>query len=729
MAAANAVWGIDIGHCALKALRCGLADDGKTLVAEAFDYIEYPKILTQPDAEPEQLIKDALQKFLENNNVRDAKVGISVSGQSGLARFINLPPVDSKKIPDIVKFEAKQQIPFPLEDVIWDYQALGGASPDDGIATDVEVGLFAMKRDQVFRALRPFRDAGIELDTVQLTPIAIYNAVTYGVIDEMSRTEYDPDNPPDSVVVISMGTDTTDLVVTNGFKIWQRSIPIGGSHFTKQLMKEMKLTFAKAEHLKRHARDAEDPKAVFQAMRPIFNDMVQELQRSIGFFRSIDRSANITKGVILGNTVRLPGLQPYLEKNLEIPMKKIAEYENLTGSSVISTPKYKDNVLSFAVSYGLCLQGHGKGRLSTNLIPRELITARIIRQKKPWAVAALSLLMLGFAFNYMFHWNSWRETSLTRFAGPEQELNQVKARSSEFQSIDQENVATFADLEKWGKAVVGGADSRFMVLELVKTINSTLPGETDLPAKEVSQLKYVQRPDLFIQSVDMVYYPDVSGYATETVTTRYQLFREFLAANEKLLGGASDAAEQPGDGDDTAEDDPDFDDSETESSDDSGDETESSVELPAVPAKPGWVVQLKGFHFYDDGSVNNKENYLYNTILKQLDSGTIELPVSPGGEMMEFTMQEMGVYLPIMSDDGREAQVSVPDPNYVPTKDAVATGTTSRNGWNPTGGANREGFMPVPAFQFTIQFIWIENTVTDRIEARNAATDNETAEE
>ena len=47
MAAANAVWGIDIGHCALKALRCGLADDGKTLVAEAFDYIEYPKLLTQ----------------------------------------------------------------------------------------------------------------------------------------------------------------------------------------------------------------------------------------------------------------------------------------------------------------------------------------------------------------------------------------------------------------------------------------------------------------------------------------------------------------------------------------------------------------------------------------------------------------------------------------------------------------------------------------------------------
>ena len=242
MAKSNAVWGIDIGHCALKALCCSLDDDGKTLVAEAFDYVEYPKLLTQPDANPEQLVKDALQQFLSNHNLRGAQVGISVSGQSGLARFIKLPPVDAKKVPDIVKYEAKQQIPFPLEDVIWDYERLGGGVQDDGIAMETEVGLFAMKRDQVFKALRPYRDASIELNLVQLTPIAIYNAVTYGVLKELpAQNEFDPDNPPDSVVVISMGTETTDLVITNGFKIWQRSIPIGGSHFTKQLMKRLEL--------------------------------------------------------------------------------------------------------------------------------------------------------------------------------------------------------------------------------------------------------------------------------------------------------------------------------------------------------------------------------------------------------------------------------------------------------------------------------------------------------
>ena len=126
MAKSDAVWGIDVGQCALKALRCRAHDDGKRLVAEAFDFIEYPKILSQPDADPAELVGDAIEQFLSRNDVKGDKVAISVSGQSGLARFIKLPPVESKKIPDIVKFEARQQIPFALEDVVWDFQQMAG---------------------------------------------------------------------------------------------------------------------------------------------------------------------------------------------------------------------------------------------------------------------------------------------------------------------------------------------------------------------------------------------------------------------------------------------------------------------------------------------------------------------------------------------------------------------------------------------------------------------------
>ena len=134
MAKGNAVWGIDIGQCALKALRC--SRQGNEIVADAFDFIEYPKILSQPEADPEQLIHEALQQFLERNDVKECKIAMSVPGQAGLSKFFKPPPVDAKKIPEIVKYEARQQIPFDLDDVIWDYQTMGGVAEADGFAID-----------------------------------------------------------------------------------------------------------------------------------------------------------------------------------------------------------------------------------------------------------------------------------------------------------------------------------------------------------------------------------------------------------------------------------------------------------------------------------------------------------------------------------------------------------------------------------------------------------------
>src|SRR5439155_26266343 len=126
--------------------------------ATAFDYIEHPKILSQPDADPDQLTREALEKFLSRNVLRGDVVCISIPGQSGLARFVKLPPVEEKKIGDNVRFEAKQQIPFNLDEVVWAYQKLSGGTVTDGFALDTEIALFAMKRDIVARSLLHFRE-------------------------------------------------------------------------------------------------------------------------------------------------------------------------------------------------------------------------------------------------------------------------------------------------------------------------------------------------------------------------------------------------------------------------------------------------------------------------------------------------------------------------------------------------------------------------------------------
>ena len=367
------VWGIDIGQCALKALRCRAHDDPDKIVVEAFDYIEYPKILSQPDANPAELIGDALKQFLSRNSVHGDRVAISVSGQSGLARFIKLPPVEAKKIPDIVRYEARQQIPFDLNDVVWDYQRMGGGSEEEGFALETEIGLFAMKRDAVFRALDPFVKADIEVDIVQLTPLALYNFVVFDRCTTCpARRNTIPRIRRNRSCMISLGTDATDLVITNGFRVWQRSIPLGGNHFTKALTKELKLTFAKAEHLKRNATTAHDPKAVFQAMRPVFSDLLTELQRSIGFFSNLDRTAKIGRVVALGNAMKLPGLRRYLSQSLGFEIEQVDRSAGWSAPEVLATPAFKENLLSFGVCYGLACKALGAGGLHTNLLPKEI---------------------------------------------------------------------------------------------------------------------------------------------------------------------------------------------------------------------------------------------------------------------------------------------------------------------------------------------------------------------
>ncbi len=512
MAKIGAVWGIDIGQSALKALRCRPSADSSKIEADAFDYIEYPKILSQADAtEAPELIHEALKQFLSRNSVRGDKVVMSAAGQSGLARFIKLPPVEAKKIPDIVKYEAKQQIPFALEEVVWDYQQMAGGSTDDGFALEAEVGLFAMKRDQVYRTMKPFDRVDVEVDIVQLTPLALYNYICFDQLTNLPPPdEYDPDNPPNSVVVLSLGTDTTDLVVTNGYRVWQRSVPIGGSHFTKALTKDLKLNFATAEHLKRNASQAEDPKALFQAMRPVFNDLLTEVQRSLGYFKNMDKKATIGRVVALGNVMRLPGLQRYLAQNLGYELAKVDSFRGLTGSGIVDAPAFKENLLAFGVCYGLCLQGLNHGRLGTNLLPREIMQYRMIRAKKPWAVAAAAALLLGCGVSYFRHWAALETVSLDKSPGSSNSFYMAKTNADAFigeatqwKTEFEQAKEAFAKTDEVGQSLLQNVQGRARWLQFLKAVNLCLPrDDTPERPKEISKRNEIKVDAFECQWVD-----------------------------------------------------------------------------------------------------------------------------------------------------------------------------------------------------------------------------------
>lgn len=475
------VWGIDLGQCALKAVRLEMIDGQVT--ATAFDYIEHPKILSQPDADPDALTREALEQFLSRNDLKGDTVVIGVPGQSGLARFVKLPPVDEKKIIDIVRFEAKQQIPFPLDEVVWDYQKISAGEVVDGLALETEIGLFAMKRDMINRVLQHFKDVNIEVHVVQMSPLALCNFATYDLLGKVTGPgqagggeSAEEAGGKACVVILDIGADSSNLVITDGGKvIWQRPIPNGGNHFTRALTKDLKLTFAKAEHVKRNAVKSPDLKKILAALRPVLNEFVNEVQRSLGYFTNTHRDATIQYVIGLGNAFRLPGLQKFLQEKLQLEVRKLNHFERLEGDSVLTAPQFNENLMSFGVAYGLALQGLKIGRVQTNLLPEEIRTERLVRAKKPWAVAAAAALLLavaGLTFGRSVEYSIFANADVKRAIDKGDSVLKEGSRiKSDFAKEEEKAAQSEAAVNR----IAAGVKERYNWNLIYKYLNDTLP--------------------------------------------------------------------------------------------------------------------------------------------------------------------------------------------------------------------------------------------------------------
>lgn len=394
MSKSNEAWGLDIGANAIKAIKLARSGDG--VEVEEFEVIPFKTILTTPDLDVDEEIQLGLEKLLANHNLSDAPVFVSVAGNMATAKFAKLPPVSKKQIRGMVQYEAKQQIPFPLEDVEWDYQVF---SQDD--MPDVEVGIFAITKARIEGFLANLSDVGIRVAGVSLSPLSVYNAFAF---DE------DIDFDSAGTIFVDIGTSSTDVIISDQGGVWLRTLPIGGNHFTDTLVDQFNLSFPKAEIHKKDAGSSKYARQIFQAMRPVFSDLVQKLQHTIGFYQSQNRDADLQRIVCVGSTFKLPGLRKYLQKQLEMEIVKPTGYAKLEMDARKES-EFSNSVLNMATAYGLALQGLEIGRIDANVLPKHIIKTRIWKAKGPVFVAAASLL-LGVGVGGFVYQNNLKGTDL-----------------------------------------------------------------------------------------------------------------------------------------------------------------------------------------------------------------------------------------------------------------------------------------------------------------------------
>src|SRR4051812_43332876 len=433
MATARFAWGIDVGNRALKAVK--LVREGDGVRIDDFEVIEHETVLSNAGDNKETLIQTALASFAQRHVTKGGPVGVGVSGQSSFARFIKLPPVEPKKIPEIVRFEAIQQIPFPLDDVEWSYQLF--QHPE---SPDVEVGIFAMRKELVNQHVKFFSDIDLNVQAVQMSPLAVYNAL-----------QHDGRFDSGTTMIIDLGAENTDLIIADNETIWMRSIPIGGNNFTQTLEKAFKLPFAKAEELKRNSATSKYARQIFQAMRPIFADLVAEIQRSVGFYASVHRDSRIKRVLALGGTFKLPGLQKYLQQNLQLDVERLDTISSAPSSESKLAPTFNENVLSVVSAYGLAIQAMGEGKITSSLLPAHIRREKMWKEKTPLFGAAAALFVLGVGIAGGSYW-----IHNSAFANASQYRQQSESILTQGKQLDDE----------WGKVEAAGAPDRQKIVNI-----------------------------------------------------------------------------------------------------------------------------------------------------------------------------------------------------------------------------------------------------------------------
>lgn len=363
-----------MGYGAIKALK--VENDGGALKVLDFAVVNHPKVLSTPELDQNDAMRVALGTLVSKHDLTNARIAVSIPGHQSFARFATLPPVEPKKVPDIVKFEAVQQIPFPLEEVEWDYQTF--VSPD---SPDIEVGIFAVTRQKIAEQLAMLNDVGITPELATLSPVAAYNALAV----DLGFTEDTP-----GTIILDIGTVATDMIIAEAGRVWVRTFPIGGHQFTEALVSAFKLSYSKAEKLKRESDQSKHARHVFQAMRPVFSDIVGEIQRSIGFYQSVHADADLKRLIGLGSTFRLPGLRKYLKQQLQLDVYRLEQFKKLNMEGP-RAGEFQASSVNMATAYGCVNQVFGRAPLRANLMPVSVLKDTMWKKKVPYFAVGAGL--------------------------------------------------------------------------------------------------------------------------------------------------------------------------------------------------------------------------------------------------------------------------------------------------------------------------------------------------
>ena len=387
MARAERILAIDIGATSIKVGEFEYPKEGVSLIG--FTHREYEEELTESTRSV--VVAGLLRQMLVENNFTSHRAMISISGQAAFTRFVKLPPVaeEESRVRQIVEFEARQNVPFPMEEVIWDYQLI--ANPE---AEEMDVMFVVIKNEIVEQMTGAVQAVGLDPILVDVAPAACYNA---------ARANHVGDE--DCAMVLNIGGRSTNLLFADRTRFFARTIPIAGHSITQQIGKEFGIGFAEAEELKRKhgfvalggayaEPESEVAAAVSKIIRTVMSRLHGEINRSISVYRAHQKGNRPVALYLTGGSSAMTYTDHFFAEKLRMEVDYLNPFQVLNIGPSVDRQRLQEVAHMFSEVIGLGLRYKTPCPIEVSLIPETIRRQQALKRKKPFVVASMVCILV-----------------------------------------------------------------------------------------------------------------------------------------------------------------------------------------------------------------------------------------------------------------------------------------------------------------------------------------------
>lgn len=382
---------LDIGSTGIKAAEFTYPADG-SVVLKTYDCREFDEELTEQNRTVN--IAGTLRELLAANQFSAHKTFICISGQFALTRFVKLPPVTEEegRVRQIVEYEARQNVPFSMDEVVWDYQLI--ANPE---GEELEVMFVVVKNEIVEQIISAVKSAGLSTEIVDVAPAAAYNAARANGIGEEACE-----------MILDTGGYSTNLLFADKQRFFARTIPIAGNSITQQIAKEFGVSHDEAETLKKKhgfvalggpyaEPESQVAAAVSKIVRNVMVRLHGEINRSIGVYRTQQKGNSPEKLYLSGGSSVMPFTDRFFAEKLSMEVEYFNPFKTVKLAPEVDAKALEGKAHAFAQVIGVALRNQRQMPVEINLLPQNIVKQMSLRRKLPYFAASLVAIVVMLA--------------------------------------------------------------------------------------------------------------------------------------------------------------------------------------------------------------------------------------------------------------------------------------------------------------------------------------------